>query len=210
METDGWRFVGPACALAIVCWVAGWWVGNRVLLTIGLVFVVFAGFFAYFFRDPERQPPAGEGWIVSPADGRVLSVETDADGRRRIAIFLSVFDVHVNRAPIAGIVESVDYRPGRFFKAFDPRASKENEQAVMVIDSEYGKIEFALIAGILARRVVCRLTVGQQVTTGERVGLIRFGSRAEIVIPAGVPIVVRPGDHVNGGLSPLARFAVEE
>ncbi|MCK5642190.1 MAG: phosphatidylserine decarboxylase [Gammaproteobacteria bacterium] len=209
METDGWRFVGPACGLAIVCLVVGCWVGNRTLLSVGFVFVVLAGFFTYFFRDPERQPPEGKGWIVSPADGKVLSVETDMDGRSRIAIFLSVFDVHINRAPIAGIVESIDYRPGRFFKAFDPRASKENEQAVVVIDSEYGKIEFALIAGILARRVVCRIDVGQRLKTGERVGLIRFGSRAEVVVPAGVPVLVQPGEHVQGGATPLARFAVE-
>ncbi len=208
METDGWRFVGPACALAIVCWVVGWWIGNRALISVGFVCVALAGFFAYFFRDPERQPPEGAGWVVSPADGKVLSVEADPDGRNRIAIFLSVFDVHVNRAPIAGTVESVEYRPGKFFKAFDQRASKENEQAVIVINSAYGKIEFSLIAGILARRVVCRVTKGQQVQTGERVGLIRFGSRAELVLPPEVPILVKPGDKVEGGATALARFEV--
>jgi phosphatidylserine decarboxylase len=209
METDGWRFVGPACVLALMCGVGGWWSGSKILLSAGFVCLVLAGFSAYFFRDPDRQPPAGPGWIVSPADGTVLSVAADPDGRNRIAIFLSVFDVHVNRAPVAGTVESVEYRPGRFFKAFDPRASQENEQAVIVINSVYGKIEFSLIAGILARRVVCRLAEGQQVQIGERVGLIGFGSRAELVLAPDLPILVKPGDRVKGGATALARCATE-
>jgi len=206
MDTDGWRFVGPAWALVIFCWFVGWRADSTAITVAGFVCVIPAVFFVWFFRDPERRAPEGDGWIVSPADGKVLSVETEANGSNRIAIFLSVFDVHVNRAPIAGTVESVVYRPGRFLKAFDPRASKENEQAVIIINSAHGKIEFSLIAGILARRVICRIAAGYRVQTGQRVGLIRFGSRAEIAVPPTAPILVRPGDRVRGGATPLARF----
>ena len=206
METDGWRFVGPMAGLMIICLGLWWRTGSKILLTAGVVCGIVAVFMAYFFRDPDRQPPAGHGWVVSPADGKVLSIEDEPDGRRRIAIFLSVFDVHVNRAPITGTVASVDYRPGKFFKAFDPRASKENEQAVIVINSAHGPIEFSLIAGVLARRVVCRIESGQEVQIGQRVGLIRFGSRAEIVLPPEAKILVQPGDRVKGCLTPVARF----
>jgi len=206
MEKDGWRFVGPACCLVVVSAGLGWWTGNTIFIAGCALFAVMAGYLVFFFRDPERQAPAGDGWVVSPADGKVLGVETDADGRRRIAIFLSVFDVHVNRAPVTGTVDSVRYLPGRFFKAFDPRASKENEQVIVTVNSRYGLIEFALIAGILARRVVCRLKVGQQLQIGQRIGLIRFGSRAEVVLPAGISPMVQRGDRVKGGITPLARL----
>jgi len=206
METDGWRFVGPMAGLTIIFLGLWWRTGSKILLTAGVVCGIAAIFTAYFFRDPERQPPEGLGWVVSPADGRISRIENDPDGRRRIAIFLSVFDVHVNRAPIAGTVASVNYRPGQFFKAFDPRASKENEQTVIVINSAFGPIEFSLIAGILARRIVCRIEPGQEVQIGQRVGLIRFGSRAEIVLPPEANILVQPGDRVKGCLTPVARF----
>lgn len=206
MEKDGWRFVGPIMSLLVVSAGLGWWTGNAVFFAGCVLFAIMAGYLAFFFRDPERQPPAGNGWVVSPADGRVLSVETETDGRQRIAIFLSVFDVHVNRAPVTGTVDSVRYQPGRFFKAFDSRASKENEQAVVLVDSADGLIEFALIAGILARRVVCRLKPGQQLQLGQRIGLIRFGSRAEVVLPAGIPALVQRGDRVKGGITAVARL----
>jgi len=210
MEKDGWRFVGPACGLLAVFALLAWWTGSSYFLVGSVFFALLAGFFAFFFRDPERQPPEGDGWVVSPADGRVLGIATDPDGRRRIAIFLSIFDVHVNRAPVTGTIVSVRYRPGRFLKAFDPRASKENEQAIVTVNSAYGLVEFALIAGILARRVVCHLKAGQRLRLGERIGLIRFGSRAEVVLPPEVPILVHPGDRIKGGISPVARFRVKD
>ncbi len=206
MELDGWRFVGPAAGLALICLGLGWRSGSKLLISGGVVLALLALFCAYFFRDPERTVPEGKGWVVSPADGKILSVANDPDGRIRIAIFLSVFDVHINRAPISGTVKSVEYRPGKFFKAFDPRASKENEQAVIVIDSEYGPVEFSLIAGILARRVICRVHSGEELIIGQRVGLIRFGSRAEVVLPAGTSILVKSGDKVKGAATALARF----
>ena len=207
MEKDGWFFVIPAGVLMIGFAAWGSWTGNYIVYGFAAFFAVMTGFLAFFFRDPQRQPPEGSGWVVSPADGKILSIDTDPDGRRRIAIFLSVFDVHVNRAPIAGTVDSVQYRPGRYFKAFDPRASKENEQAAITVSSPSGPVEFALIAGILARRVVCRIETGQMLQLGQRVGLIRFGSRAEVVLPPDVSIMVHPGDRVKGCATPLARFA---
>ena len=206
MEADGWRFVGPAAGLALVCLGFGWRSGSKILISGGVILALLALFCAYFFRDPERTVPEGAGLVVSPADGKILSVENDPDGRIRIAIFLSVLDVHINRAPISGTVTSVEFRPGKFLKAFDPRASKENEQAIIVIDSEYGPVEFSLIAGILARHVVCRVDTGDQLTIGQRVGLIRFGSRAEVVLPAGTPVLIKPGDRVKGAETALARF----
>jgi len=208
MEKDGWRFVGPAGIVTVVLLGMRWLTGNVLFLAIGGLGLAVTAFFAFFFRDPQRQPPQGDGWIVSPADGRVLDIADDPRGGRRIAIFLSVFDVHVNRAPVTGRVEAIDYRPGRFLKAYDPRASTENERAIVTMDSAHGPIEFALIAGILARRVVCRLTTGQDLRLGERIGLIRFGSRAEIVVPAGAEVLVTRSDRVKAGVTPLARFRV--
>lgn len=208
MEKDGWRFVGPAGIVTVVLLGMRWLTGNVLFLAIGGLGLAATAFLAFFFRDPQRQPPEGDGWIVSPADGRVLDIADDPQGGRRIAIFLSVFDIHVNRAPVTGRVEAIDYRPGRFLKAYDPRASTENERAIVTMDSIHGPIEFALIAGILARRVVCRLTTGQDLRLGERIGLIRFGSRAEIVVPAGAEVLVTRGDRVKGGVTPLARFRV--
>jgi phosphatidylserine decarboxylase len=205
MEKDGWRFVGPAGILAVILLVWGWTGGGLVAVVAGVLCAVAGGFLVFFFRDPQRQPPDGEGWIVSPADGRVLSVDT-VHGGRRVAIFLSVFNVHVNRAPATGTVKEIDYKRGRFLKAYDPRASTENERVVVTMDSACGLIEFALIAGILARRVVCRLSEGQHVRLGERIGLIRFGSRAEVVVPSTATLLVKPGDRVAGGLTPLARY----
>lgn len=167
-----------------------------------------AAFVLYFFRDPDRIVPSGEV-IVSPADGKVVDVrQVELDGRRawKVSIFLSLFDVHVNRAPVAGTIRSLRYQPGRFLIASRPAASVENEQNTVTIEGERLTITFRQIAGLLARRIVFRKKIGDRVSLGERVGLIKFGSRVDVFLPPEVPPVVAVGDRVRGGASVLARL----
>ncbi len=165
-----------------------------------------SAFVAYFFRDPRREVPRDPDAIVSPGDGRVVEVHRDEAGRTRIAIFLSLFDVHINRAPAAGTVRQVDYRPGRFLPANHGKAGIENERNEMTLETEHGEIRLAQIAGVIARRIVCWKRAGDRVEAGERIGLIQFGSRLEVVLPAGIPAGVAVGARVQGGSSILARI----
>ena len=167
-----------------------------------------AVFVLYFFRDPERIVPSG-AVIVSPADGKVVDVrEVELDGRKtwKVSIFLSLFDVHVNRAPVAGTIRNLRYQPGRFLIASRPQASIENEQNTITIEGERLTITFRQIAGLLARRIVFRKKIGDRVALGERVGLIKFGSRVDVFLPPEVPPAVAVGDRVQGGTSILARL----
>lgn len=161
-------------------------------------------FMAWFFRDPERTPPREPGLVVSPADGRVLRVAPEGEGTR-IAIFMSPWNVHVNRAPVTGRVVDRSYRPGRFRPAQEDRAAIENEHNLIVVEGEEGKVSCLQVAGFLARRIVCRVGPGDRVARGERYGMIRFGSRMEVVVPAGLRVAVAPGDRVLAGESVLAR-----
>ena len=167
-----------------------------------------AAFVLYFFRDPERAIPAGEV-VVSPADGRVVGVQQVLWAGRphwRVSIFLSLLDVHVNRAPVAGIIRDLSYTPGRFLMASRPEASVENEQNTVTIEGERFTVTFKQIAGVLARRIVFRKKIGDRVERGERVGLIKFGSRVDLFLPTDTPPLVRVGDRVKGGSSILARL----
>ena len=171
--------------------------------------VLFAGFFLWFFRDPERLIPQGAGLIVSPADGLVTEaewVETTSGGRLRVSIFLSVFNVHVNRIPISGKVKLVDYRKGGFKNAMKPESALENEQTLIQIEGEGCEIAFKQIAGLLARRIVCNVKAGDQVLRGQRMGLIKFGSRCDVLMPAEVKLQVKVGDRVSGGSTVLAKL----
>ncbi len=170
-----------------------------------------AAFVLYFFRDPERLVPSGEV-VVSPADGKVVDVrEVTHEGQRawKISIFLSVFDVHVNRAPLSGTIRSVRYQPGRFLMAFRPEASAENEQNTVTIEGDRLTVTFKQIAGLIARRIVFRKRLGDRVELGERVGLIKFGSRVDVFLPLDAPPAVAVGDRVRGGSSVLAQIASE-
>lgn len=202
MVKDGYKFAAPPILLGLIGILLHWnWIGG-VLIFLGL-FVVF------FFRDPERTPPPDPDTIVSPADGRVMEVvEESLDGRpgRRISVFLSIFDVHVNRSPVAGRITAIEYRTGKFYAAMRGRASAENEQNVFHVQTDRGEVVFKQIAGWVARRIVCWKSVGDSVIRGERVGMIRFGSRMDIWLPEGVEILVRPSQHVAGGSSALARW----
>jgi len=202
MVKDGYRFVLPLLCAGIGAAAVGWKIAAVILLALC------AGT-AFFFRDPQRTPPTDAGVVVSPADGRVMEVTEEAvDGRagRRISIFLSILNVHVNRSPMAGRVEKVEYRRGRFYNAMRSRASVDNEQNVIHLQTERGEIVFKQIAGAIARRVVCWKRPGDEVKLGERIGLIRFGSRMDVWLPQDAEIVARPGQHVAGGVSVLARW----
>jgi phosphatidylserine decarboxylase len=172
-----------------------------------LVPVVLAGFFLWFFRDPERTIPSEPDAVVSPADGKVTHVESiELEGKpwQRISIFLSVFDVHVNRSPVRGVVRGAHYQPGKFLNAMNPRCAECNEQNTVTIDSEGRTVVLKQIAGILARRIVFTKKIGDPVERGERVGLIKFGSRTDVLLEAAAEIQVKAGDRVKGGASILA------
>lgn len=157
-------------------------------------------FCLWFFRDPVRHPPAREGVLVSPADGKVIRAEPGA-----VSIFLNVFDVHVCRSPAAGRIERVEHVSGRFLAAFRDRASTENERAVLTVAGDGGpRVTFALVAGLVARRIVCRVRVGDIVGLGRRVGLVRFGSRVDLEVPPEFEVVVRLGERVTAGESIVA------
>jgi phosphatidylserine decarboxylase len=184
--------------------------------TIPLWSVVLTGLIAafnlYFFRDPQRHIPAGDNFILSPADGTVLRIE-DVDEQeyfkakvRRISIFLSVFNVHVNRIPISGSVDFLKYRKGKFVAAFEHKASEENEMAVIGIRNEGRRLLFTQIAGIIARRIIYELKDGDQVTAGERFGMIRYGSRVDIYVPPEVRIGVKIKDRVVGGETIIGEY----
>lgn len=174
---------------------------------IGSAAAVLTAFIAFFFRDPTRTVPDDSGALVSPADGRVVEVEPDHPaGGTRVAIFLSLWDVHINRSPVSGRIERVEYRPGRFVPANLAKASVENERNAITVDSPLGKVRFVQIAGVVARRIVCWKAAGDSVERGERIGLIQFGSRVEVHLPDGMVPAVGVGSRVRGGSSILARL----
>jgi phosphatidylserine decarboxylase len=200
----------------------GYWTGipllgggivGMLLGSYGIPIVLFflAAFTFYFFRDPERAIPGGPGDIVSPADGRVVVVtpeEWEGKPGQRVSIFLAIWDVHVNRSPAAGRITKVTYKPGQFYVAARARASTENEQNIICLATDAGEIMFKQIAGWIARRVVCWKAAGTVVARGERIGLIRFGSRMDLWLPKDAEILVKPGQHVAGGSSVLAHWPV--
>ena len=203
MVPDGYYYAIPfALAGVLVGWLtAPLWAVPAFLL---------AAFFLWFFRDPERVVPAGESAIVSPADGRVTDVSTiqvNGAARQRISIFLNVFNVHVNRSPIAGVVRDVRYQRGKFVNAMSAESASENEQNIVTVEGEGQTVIFKQIAGLLARRIVFSKKVGDTVARGERVGLIKFGSRVDVVLEPGVRVCVKLGDIVKGASSVLAEAA---
>ena len=182
------------------------------LLTDGWIWSIIpfllALFFLWFFRDPERAIPQGEGLVVSPADGKVTETAriTTPDGESlRLSIFLNVFNVHVNRSPITGALRDVVYRKGQYLNAMNPASAEKNEQNKAVIEADAGySVAFTQIAGLLARRIVFRPKVGDRLERGQRVGLIKFGSRVDVLLPGNAELHVKKGDHVKGGSSILA------
>ncbi len=204
MVRDGYIYGLSLCAVAAA---VGWATGNWGWAAVP---VLLAAFFLWFFRDPQRQVPAGEGLIVSPGDGLITettAISTPDGPRQRISIFLSVFDVHVNRSPIAGVLTAVRYRKGRYLNAMNPASADRNEQNVVTVRGDGMEVTFKQIAGLLARRIVFRPSEGDRVERGQRVGLIKFGSRVDVLIPAEAVLRVKVGERVKGGSSVLAAMA---
>ena len=202
MVREGYYFGVPPLLIGGITIVFHWWV-------LGALFVAFALFCFSFFRDPERTISADPGVIVSPADGRVVVITEEENAGRlgtRISIFLAIWNVHVNRSPAAGVITRIDYRPGKFLAAWDPNASTQNEQNIFTLATPQGSIEFKQIAGLIARRVVSWKKTQDSVAKGERIGLVRFGSRVDLWVPQGSELLVKVGDHVSGGSSVLARW----
>ena len=186
-------------AAAVLYWLTGW--------PLALVAVLLALFFLWFFRDPERTIPVAPGLIVSPGDGLVTEAvrfETPDGSRQRISIFLSVFDVHVNRSPIAGTITGIRYQKGKYLNAMNPASADENEQNIVTVRGDGCEVVFKQIAGLLARRIVFVPAQGSTIGRGERVGLIKFGSRVDVILPAEAELRVKPGMRVKGGASVLA------
>ncbi len=184
-----------------------WGILGFILAILGLLFFVFT---LFFFRDPKRSIPNEADAIVSPADGKIVSVDAVEDpaigNSVRISIFMSPLNVHINRSPVSGEVVEVMHYPGRFHRAFREEASLSNERTEMVLSTSFGKIKVKQIAGIIARRIVCRARVGERLSIGQKYGLIHFGSRVELYLPAGTRILVRVGQKVVGGETIVARI----
>ncbi len=210
LARDGYPLIGGCIAAAVAagllaCVTGGWLSSAFQVLT--LLAVVGTAFFLNFFRDPERHAPQGEGLVISPADGEIIIAEPDVDEPRflksraaKISIFMSPMNVHVNRAPVDGEVTGVHYNAGKYFAAWAEKASLDNEQNAIVMRSDEGRsIVFVQIAGFLARRIVCRVGAGTRCSRGERVGMIKLGSRVDVYVPGNVELRVKLGDRVTAG-----------
>jgi phosphatidylserine decarboxylase len=195
IATDAYRFLIP---LAVLMGLA-FWLGINI---VGFVLLALFLFVAFFFRNPPRRISDDPRVIVSPADGKVVRLER-VGNVTQMSIFLSLFNVHVNRSPIAGRIEAADYRPGKFLAAFNPAASRENERNTVMVSDGRINIVFSQIAGVVARRIVFWKKVGDDVGKGELIGLIRFGSRVDVLFPAGTEATVKVGDRVRGGSSQI-------
>jgi len=201
MVRDGYFYGFGFLAVAVVLWLT---TGSGALT---LVPVLLAAFFLWFFRDPQREIPAGAGLVVSPGDGLVtetVAISTPDGPRQRISIFLSVFNVHVNRSPIGGVLSRVQYQKGLYLNAMNPASAERNEQNIVTVRGEGYEVTFKQIAGLLARRIVFNLKEGDTVERGQRVGLIKFGSRVDVLLPAEATLMVKVGERVQGGASVLA------
>jgi len=208
IHPQGWPFIVPAVLVnAILVAAFGWW---------GLIALPVTLWVISFFRDPERQTPSGPGLIISPADGILLPVveappppelDMGPEPRTRLSIFMTFFHVHVNRAPEAGTVEGLAYRPGKFFNASFDKASEHNERMAIRLKLADGRdLVVVQIAGLVARRIFCALSRGQMVCRGERIGLIRFGSRVDVYLPPGAKVRAQPGKGVKAGETVLAEL----
>ncbi|MGD9851855.1 MAG: phosphatidylserine decarboxylase family protein [Nitrospirales bacterium] len=207
---EGLPFILVSVGMTVGSWWAGWGWPTYLLGAV----TVFVG---WFFRNPARTIPFGNTWVVSPGDGTVVAVESEFEHRFlkaqaiRISIFLNVFNVHINRMPIAGVVQDILYQPGQFMAANEPGASTGNEQnALMLRRADGNKVLCVQIAGLIARRIICWVVPGEQIEIGERFGLIRFGSRMDVYLPQHSVIQVKVGDKVKGGSSIVAELPCAE
>ncbi|HCV43539.1 MAG TPA: phosphatidylserine decarboxylase family protein [Bacteroidetes bacterium] len=211
----GYEVVAVVIALVVVGSLLAWFLVDIVELRFGLIglFLLFLIFTISFFRDPERQTPEGSGLIISPADGKVVLVKEVDEGEylkgkgTQVSIFMSPFNVHVNRYPVSGRVGCFKHIPGEYLVAFDEKSSLRNERTHIGIENERGRVFFRQIAGFVARRIVAPIRVGDEAVAGERFGMIRFGSRVDVVVPHGCEVKVQVGDRTVAGETVLAGFA---
>ncbi len=204
MVRDGYLY-------ALACFIAAGIIGWLTLPVLAVIPILLAAFFLWFFRDPERTIPGNPGLIVSCADGKVTDVsviQVNGKPRTRISIFLNVFNVHVNRSPISGVITDFEYRRGKFHNAMGASSAEDNGQSIITVTGDDGQVVvFKQIAGLLARRIVFNYKVGDRIERGQRVGLIKFGSRVDVLMDPNVTVTVKVGDHVKGGSSVLGQFA---
>jgi phosphatidylserine decarboxylase len=204
MVRDGYFYsIGCLLAAGLITWLAAW--------PYAIPVVLLAAFFLWFFRDPERQIPTVPGAVVSPGDGKVTDVSTinvNGSPHTRISIFLNVFNVHVNRSPIAGVIRDIRYQRGKFINAMAAHSAEENEQNIVTVEGEGRTVVFKQIAGLIARRIIFNFKVGDTLARGQRVGLIKFGSRVDVVVDTDAAIQVKVGDRVQGGATVLAVLPV--
>jgi phosphatidylserine decarboxylase len=205
MVRDAYYYAVPLLAAGVI---VGWLAGFGWALPAFLL----AAFFLWFFRDPERTIPDTPGALVSPADGHVTDVSPitlAGQPQLRVSIFLNVFDVHVNRSPIQGVIREVKYQKGKFLNAMNAASAEQNEQNAVTVEGDGQTVIFKQIAGLLARRIVFTKKVGDRVERGERVGLIKFGSRVDVLLDGSASLQVKVGDQVKGGSSVLALLPAE-
>lgn len=203
IAADAFVFLIPLLVITGLLWIMGFMLFGSVCLGIALLV-------GLFFRDPHRNIPGEKDLVLAPADGKVVDLAKQADGTTRVSIFLSLWDVHINRSPIAGTIQDVCYHPGKFRMAFDRRASVENECNVLTVANGSLTVRFSQIAGILARRIVCWKKPGDAVESGERIGLIRFGSRVDVFVPETVVLELSRGARVRGGSTVIGRVVRNE
>jgi len=210
IHPEGYPFIGAFALIAIVLF----WIAKP----LGWIGVIATMWCAYFFRDPKRVTPVGDGIVVSPADGRISQIaaaspppelEMGSEPRIRISIFMNVLDVHVNRAPVTGAIQTIVYKPGKFINAELDKASEDNERNGLVIRSTSGPIGVVQIAGLIARRIVCFVREGTNIAAGERFGLIRFGSRVDVYLPAGTKPLVSEGQTALAGETVIADLSAQ-
>ena len=201
--------IAPFFGLALLCFVWAAISTSGVATPIGIVCGVLGLALLMFFRDPARRPPAGEGAVVSPADGKVMTTEVLLDGRKHISIFLSVFNVHVNRVPVSGTVQGVNRIPGTYFHAGTARAAGNARVDVEAV-SAYGPVAWRQVSGAIARKISCLLKRGDTVKTGDRFGLIYFGSRMDVYLPPSAMFRTEPGRKVLAGESLIAEFPTKD
>jgi phosphatidylserine decarboxylase len=203
LDPAGWPFIGGALLVALIA-------GAAVAWLLAIPFVILGLFFLFFFRDPDRVSPAVEGLVLAPADGRVMVAGPALPGLAppgdwaQVSIFLSPLDVHINRMPVAGVVTRIDYRTGAFLAAYKTHSGHANERNEVWIDTGRHTVVTRQVVGMLARRIVCRVEAGATVAAGDRFGLMKFGSRMDVFVPAASRLLVSVGEHVRGGETPVA------
>lgn len=212
MATEGLKFILTVFIFSLVLFVLFVLLDSIAGLVGAIIFFIFGIFSLFFFRDPDRIMPEGENLILAPADGKVIVIKPFANlefmggAGTLVSVFMSLFDVHVNRVPISGVVKYFKYNPGKFFPAFKDKASLENEQTELGLENEHGKVVLKQIAGIMARRIVCKLKQGDLVKTGERFGMVKFGSRLDLFLPENVQIKVKLNHKVKAGETIIGIF----